>query len=130
MPPSGHHTDSISIARSAAVRVLDEGARPVELAEQLGIRRTSITQAVARLRDERGIPRPRKGNGGVPAKSTSLQHELGARVRQDGFLVCCQSPDHHRFDCAVRPSGAPYLPVTPMTPAQLIARMRTPRSAP
>ncbi len=57
-------------------------------------------------------------------------HRLGdsPRVIQALWRVCCQSIDEHRFDCPDVPPDkrgvGPCLPRAPMTPAQIIRRMR------
>jgi hypothetical protein len=54
-----------------------------------------------------------------------------ATVLQGMWRTCCQSSDEHRFDCEVTPpekrGAGPCLPRRPMTPAELIHRMRKPR---
>lgn len=53
-------------------------------------------------------------------------------VVQRGWLTCCQSPDHHRFDCSAQPPdkrGKPYLLATPPTARQLVDRVRIERAA-
>jgi len=62
-------------------------------------------------------------------------HRLGdsPRVIQALWRVCCQSMDEHRFDCLPTPpekrGAGPCLPRRPMTPAQIIGRMRQERQA-
>lgn len=50
---------------------------------------------------------------------------------QRRYLECCQSLEEHRFDCdAVEPEkrgAGPVLPVRPMSPSQLVDRVRVER---
>lgn len=52
----------------------------------------------------------------------------------DLWRTCCQSSDEHRFDCGSTPpekrGAGPCLPRAPLTPAQIIGRMRQERESP
>jgi hypothetical protein len=60
----------------------------------------------------------------------ALSYELGTTARQRLWRTCCGSTDEHRFDCqAVEPEKrgeGPFGPVTPATPGELIAGLRSP----
>lgn len=118
MPARGSHKGEVRPAHIAALRYLDEGVPMRDLAEEMGLTRPAISQALARIRDQRGIERPR---------ARSRYEATG----QSDWLECCQSPDHHRFDCpAVRERRAKaYLPIAPMSTRQLVDRLRTERAA-
>lgn len=58
MPARGQHGSKVPASRKAAQLYLDEGLEIGALCDRFGIRRTSLYQAVHRLREERGDPLP------------------------------------------------------------------------